>query len=236
MYSWATAWCTARYSVDNTTYATRAGKRAIGPMCASTPLVMRASTAVRKTRRKTTNAHQHVVYVEGRTPPEKKGAGKDSKSPILCDNAAGSAAWSGASREIHVTRCSKAKQNKQETAPRRHIATGDAAPDATPARAPQLALEEDARSRAKAAAPEPRPQGRAARDPSAAAAPYGGGAPAEEPPRPRDPADRPRGGLVRRGRSKTLPGRTRPRTTGPGPTEQRMREWTHHPWTGKRNR
>ncbi|KAH9364748.1 hypothetical protein HPB48_014881 [Haemaphysalis longicornis] len=35
---------------------------------------------------------------EGRTPPETKGARRDSKSPTLCDNAAGSAAGSGATR------------------------------------------------------------------------------------------------------------------------------------------
>lgn len=75
----------------------------------------------------------------------------------------------------------------------------------TPARAPQLA-------------PQLRPGHRAA------AAPCGGGAPSEEPPQPRDAANRPRAALVRRGHLSGRPrGRTRPGTTGPGPTEQWIR-------------
>lgn len=171
-----------------------------------------ASTAVCKTRRKTTNAHRHVAYAERRTPLETKGARKDSKSPTLYGRAAGSAAGSSASREIQVTRCSEAKQNKEETAPRRRIATGDAAPDDAPQR------ERHSSRPGHRLAPQLRPGHRAA------AAPCGGGAPSEEPPQPRDAANRPRAGLVRRGHLSGRPrGRTRPGTTGPGPTEQWIR-------------
>ncbi|KAH9371680.1 hypothetical protein HPB48_011823 [Haemaphysalis longicornis] len=120
-------------------------------------------------------------------------SGKAGHRADVCINPIGSASGSGASRKIYVTRCSKAKQNKKETAPRCQIARGDAASNAAPARTPQLAQKDGARSHHKATALMLRPEESSAQDPSAAAAPCSGEAPAEEPPPPRYQADQPRG-------------------------------------------